>query len=819
MQDKNSNDEDPYIAHQIEDDNEIQPVSAHNRETAGLAEMRCPVENMTPVVYLAGVFHDAGKYSNGFQDYIKQTGEEKYSRRGDVNHATAGGVLIEECVPGSNLSELIQLAIYSHHGVYDAVNMEKGEALIEKRQSKSYQEKEKIELENVRQRFYQYTDKEKIDAVCGIARKSLRASMTEIQEFYKWDVNRFYGSRDFYLGMQERLLMSLLIDADRSNTASFMNKMQASEMPKGERDRRTEYIWQECIGHFENYISKFEIKTRIDRYRKEISEACLAAAESRQNLYRLTLPTGSGKTLGSLRFALHHAKRFSKQRIIYVAPFNSILEQNADEIRSAVGIPELVLEHHCNVILEDAKEQERYDRLTENWMHPIVATTAVQFLNTLFSSKTGSVRRMHSLCDSIILFDEVQSLPVRVISLFNLAVNYLTAFCNTTVVLCSATQPVFDKMPQNRLLPPKELVEDYTRYDAAFRRVTVMDKTGIWPGGLSTASLGGFILKQIPDERQMLVIVNTKKCAKNLYEYLKTRVDQECAIFHLSTNMCVLHRHEVLDKVRALLGEEKNSKPVICISTQLIEAGVDLSFDCVIRSLAGLDNVIQAAGRCNRHGKKDNGNVYVVRMSKEAEDVSHLGDIRAAQEVMEELLRRYREQPDSVGGDLLSDKAKEQFYLMYLQKQAHKVDFHVNINGAQTTIVDLLSGNKLAQEQYVRNAGKRPGFLLKQAFKTAGEQFEVISEEGKVNVVVKYNPEIAAMMEELKEPYITFVRQKEILRHLQMASIGISEQMKNRLGRAITPVCGGLVNELSSLYYSNETGVSEEPAGMELLNM
>lgn len=618
------------------------------------------------------------------------------------------------------------------------------------------------------------------------------------------------------MGMHERLLLSLLIDADRSNTSEFMNST-----PK--REQQTEetiaQLWQQCIIHFEQYITGFQVKTKIDVFRKEISDICLRAAFEKIRLYRLTLPTGSGKTLSGLRFALHHAKEFHKQRIIYVAPFTSILEQNSEIIRQAIGQAELVLEHHCNVIPDTEEEQERYGRLTENWMSPVIATTAVQILNTLFSAKTGCVRRMHSLCGSIIIFDEIQALPVRTICLFNLAVNYLTTFCDTTVVLCSATQPVFDKLPKNRLLPPKELVKDYVRYDEEFRRVTLIDRTEIKPGGLTVKELGNFVLEQFAVEKQILVIVNTKACARNLYLYLKEHSDRTGELFHLSTNMCALNRKEVLDRLKLCLETENHTKPVICVSTQLIEAGVDLSFRCVIRSLAGLDNMIQAAGRCNRHGKWTNGNVYIVKMSDEAEHVSRLTEIKIAQTAMQEILRCYKEAPETVGSDLLSAKAKEQYYLRYLRDQTRQAEFCVNVHGADTTLVELLSENETARHQYRRHMGKPLKCMMKQSFKTAGEQFEVISEEGKMNVVVEYNHDVVSMLEELQNPYIFYERQKEILRRLQLVSVGISEQMKNELGRAITPVCGGLVNVLSMSYYSKEIGVSTEPVGMELLSM
>lgn len=809
-----SND-DCYIAHRREEDKEMQSVSAHNRETAQLAERYCTVESLTQAAFLAGIYHDGGKYSSLFQTYIQQEKEEACIRRGEVNHATAGGILIEKLVPKSSLSEVLQIAIYSHHGIYDAIDLKTGQALIEKRQDKDYQEREKIELDFVEEQFYRYTNKAALDTVLGEAQKAFKLLIQEIKDFAKKDSQKIYGSRDFYMGMYERLLLSLLIDADSSNTSQFMNHVVQEQLPTKEAMDR---IWKDCIEHFETERVKFQTDTKINSYRSEISEACFQAAGGEGRLYRLTLPTGAGKTLSCLRFALNHAKIFQKQRIIYVAPFTSILEQNAEEIRRMVGNPDIVLEHHCNVIFEKEEDQKKYSQLTENWMSPVIATTAVQFLNTLFSSKKGSIRRMHSLCDSIIIFDEIQALPVQIISLFNLAVNFLTVFCNTTVVLCSATQPVFDKLPKNRLLPPKEIVGNYIHYDNAFRRVTLFDRTGMKPGGLSVKELGEFVLEQSKKEKQQLVIVNTKGCAKKLYDYLKPQLDKAVCLFHLSTNMCAFNRQEILERIKGLLAEKCNPKPIICISTQLIEAGVDLSFGSVIRSLAGLDNIIQAAGRCNRHGERENGKVYIVKMSDEAENLAQLKDIRTAQNVMEELLYCYREKPEIVGGDLLSDQAKKQYYLRYLHEQERYVDFPVDAYGIPTNLVELLSGNQPGCKQYFRFNGKQPKFMIKQAFKTAGDLFEVISEAGKINVVVEYDQQVTLLIETLQDPYISIEKKKGILRELQLVTVGISEQVKNKLGRAITPICDGLISVLNLNYYSKETGVSLEPVGMELLD-
>lgn len=817
-----------YLAHLVsgracDDSSSVQEheqsLWIHNNQVAKLAleRGRESGQALANLAYLAGLLHDLGKYSNSFQEYIRQDEKNGAFRRGDVNHATAGGLLAEELAPRTGLSEVLQSVIYSHHGLRDCIDVKSGYSIFEKRQSPEYKIRENIEYDLVKERAFQDQDEGELHSCFLQAKASLKELMCEILNWSKEDQEHYYGSRDFYLGMLQRRLLSLVIDADRSDTAQFM---RGAEIQKPLSDAQIKQFWHHNIEQFEHFLNKFESRNKINEYRAEISRACLKAAGQPCRLYRLTLPTGSGKTLSSLRFALHHGFKYGKKRIIYVAPFHSILEQNADEIRRALGDPQAVLEHHCNFVPDTEEARKQYERLTENWLNPVIATTAVQLLDTLFSGKTGSVRRMNSLSNSILIFDEIQALPIRTTCLFNLAINYLTVFCNTTVVLCSATQPVLDELSANRLLPPKEMVKEVERYDAAFRRTTLNDCTGGNKAGLSTEELGEFVLERLLEENQILVVVNTKSCAKHVYEYLKSREISGCSLYHLSTSLCPENRREILDQIKEKLmpSNSEMSRPLICVSTQLIEAGVDLSFRCVVRSLAGLDSIIQAAGRCNRHGTYDNGNVYIVKMSREAENITRLPDIRTAQEAMNDVLYCARTKPDLIDGDLLSEKARKHYYRCYMKLQKEKLEYPETVCGAPVTLVDLLSSNQFAMRQYCRIHGAGTGPLLRQAFQTAGDLFEVIPEDGKVNVVTEYNDMAKSLLMELEKPDLSYDREKEILRKLQLYTVGISETLKQNLGNAVYPVRGGLLYGVNEAYYSKETGVLESPAGMGLLN-
>lgn len=807
---------DIYTAHVKPDTEKEQSVKDHISAVSEISNEITPIKGILKLAILAGLYHDAGKFSPAFQEYmdkIKKNSKEVH--RGEVNHATAGGLLIRELTKSTRLMEVLAVIIYSHHGLQDCVNLESGQLMLEKRQSREYQEKRKIDLEIVRERFYENYDKKQLeDLVSEAALEIDEALIKPILAFDRKFSGKSYGNRDFFLGMYVRLLLSVLIDSDRIDTAQFMQERKIYDL-QSLKDR--EAVWSGCITFYEEYIRKFKGRSRLDRYRSEISGLCAKAGKQPNRLYRLTVPTGAGKTLSSLRFALYHAKEYQKQHIYYVASFTSILEQNAEEIRAAVGRRDIVLEHHCNVIQESEEEKARYRDLTENWLEsPIIVTTAVQMLNTLFDGKTGSVRRMHSLCNSVIIFDEVQALPVKTVELFNLAVNFLTEFCNTTVVLCSATQPVFDELPENRLMKPEEMTGNPEKYEQAFKRTTLIDKTQIKQAGLGVEELGEFVTARFYEEKQILIVVNTKSCAEKLYRYLEEQNVTE-HFFHLSTNMHVLNRQEELGKMKKLLEKREEIIPLICVSTPLIEAGVDISFQCVIRSLAGLDHIIQAAGRCNRHAQCGNGNVYIVKMNGKAENLSSLPDIRKEQEAMEKAA--YYQTQNATSYDLTSEWMKTQYYRYYLSSQNGKTNYPVPEVATGANLVNLLSDNKMAGERLYRFYGGNSyqKCLLKQSFQTAGELFEVIPEDGKFQVVVEQDGYTSWRIDELESGDCTFERRRELLRELQLVTVGISQGTRNEIGNGIYAACDNQLFVLRENYYDSKTGVLKEPKRMKML--
>lgn len=795
--------EEKYIGHVNSETKEIQSLKVHLENVRYLAEKNCPLELFRYIAQVTALIHDMGKTRQEFQDYMNDILEHgEYAIRHQIDHSSAGGLLVEDMSKFRSISSLIGTAIYAHHGLQDCIDMESGAGLAEKRRVKE------TDYEEIKNRYFQIADKKELHDLLVQANRDWQKIYQHVKEVVG-DTQSSCGDKEFYLGMYERLLLSILIDSDWSDTASMMNGEMLPERMSAEETLR---IWECMLTHYRNYMDDMKqhgTYSPLNCYREEISDRCYEASQERKGRYRLTVPTGAGKTLSSLRFALNRAVKEKKQHIFYISPYNSVLEQNADEIRKAVGNESYILEHHCNIVNEDAVQEVIYKNLTDNWDCPLIATTAVQLLNTLFSGDKSCIRRMYSLCNSIIVFDEVQAIPAKCTELFNLAVNFLTEFCNTTVVLCSATQPSLASLSQNNLMECREMADRSETYAEAFRRVKIEDKTDLVPGGMSLDDLKDFTREAFRNYNQVLVIVNTKKLALDLYESLKQEDLEACVLFHLSTNMCPANREDMLTEIKGVLQDRK--KPVICVSTQLVEAGIDFSFGCVIRSLAGLDSIVQAAGRCNRHKERKEGIVYIVKMAANLERISRMLEMTAAQDACKSFLLQFHNQPDDFQNTPDSKMAVKQYYRLYYQKLVSQITQYP-CSQTETSLVELLGKNEAGVQQYARHHdGQQPAFLLRQAFQTAGKEFEVISEDGKVSVVAPYNEEARALIAELETGKKGLAEQKQILRKLQRYTVSISPTMKEKLRNALYQAGDTGVLVLNDMYYNQETGVQENP--------
>ena len=383
-----------------------------------------------------------------------------------------------------------------------------------------------------------------------------------------------------------RMLFSCLVDADFLDTEAALQGRQ----PRGGYASLEELL-QKLQSHIAPWLK--EPKNELCAKRSDILRRCLQGGEEEKGLFTLTVPTGGGKTVSSLAFALTHAVRHDMKRVVYVIPYTSIIEQNAKVFAEILG-PENVLEHHSQTELADEKgDSETPDarrRLAcENWDAPVIVTTAVQFFESLYAAKTSRCRKLHNLADGVVIFDEAQTLPVPFLKPCISAIGELVRHYGATAVLCTATQPELGRL-FNELAPElsiREIAPEPDELFEFFRRVSFQRE-----GQLSNEELAA----RLTETEQVLCIVNTRKRAREIFQLLP-----EEGRFHLSTLMTPQDRKRVLDAVRERL---KERKPCRVVSTSLVEAGVDVDFPAVWREVAGLDSILQAAGRCNREGKR-----------------------------------------------------------------------------------------------------------------------------------------------------------------------------------------------------------------------
>lgn len=772
-----------FVAH-ICDDRE-QTVKEHLCNTARISGRFAAEIGLESTLELAGQLHDMGKLCIKFDDYIRGKNDVK---RGEIDHSYAGARYILSLTDKKQrlVAEFIARVILSHHGLHDWID-EDGNDYLQKRSSKDE------EYNSVQTEYELIFPRE--DTILLLNKSAEEFDIVTRRLFELSARNRIHCL--FYMNMLERLAVSMLIDADRTDTADFMAGRKT--LPKTEKYG----IWSNISDGIEVLCTEFsKNKDEISVARSNISERCLAFAGHKVGICRLVVPTGGGKTLSSMRFAARYCQKNNNNRIIYTAPFMSILEQNSDILRSLTKNDDEYLEHHSNYLQEtdDKEEVSFYQYHSEKWDSAVIATTLVQLLNTLFLSKSSCVRRFHRICRSVVIIDEVQSVPIRCVRMFNMAMNFLSHICNTTIVLCSATQPPFDNDDKFPLLLDKDssMTGDYTADFDIFKRTQVVNLTR--KSGYSFDETSELCYEKFLEKGNVLLIVNTKKAAEEIYKRLKEiTTPSECLLLHLSTRMCPGHRRDILKKLRSAL---KDDKPVICVTTQLIEAGVDISFRCVIRSLAGLDNIAQAGGRCNRNGEYPCSDVYVININEE--QLGQLKEIETSQKSTRELLYNKPE-------DIMSVDSMSQYYRILFRERHTELSYPVLDLSADTTLIDMLSCSKVRRKL---NKGQLPTFT--HCPKTAGELFRVIDNNTR-SVIVPYNDEARELILQLTSEEhrndITAIMRKA---QKYIVELYASDEKKLSDEGALRFTEYG-VAVLSEEYYNDECGVTLEAGLKEAL--
>ncbi|WP_416192137.1 CRISPR-associated helicase Cas3' [Neisseria sp. CCUG12390] len=658
----------------------------------------------------AGLLHDLGKAQQAWQRYLaEKSGFEKENVHLEdvertnpqkIPHSTAGAqYAVNQLEP--LIGHILAYLIAGHHaGLAD------------------WHDKGSLKAR------LQTADKELADALRGWRESGLDEDFFALCEDKLLADFPVFLSQKFQeeLHIWLRFLFSCLVDADFLDTEAFMNGYANADEAQAAGLRPNFVDLGELHTRYERYMENLAQKAKdspLNRERNAVLQQCFQTALSDKNLFSLTVPTGGGKTLASLGFALKHALKFGKKRIIYAIPFTSIIEQNADVFRKVLG-SDVVLEHHSNLEVGENQETAKTRLATENWDAPLIVTTNVQLFESLFAAKTSRCRKIHNIADSVIILDEAQQIPREFQKPITDMMRVLACDYGVTFVLCTATQPelgrdtdAFGRTLLEGLPDVHEIVADKTALAEKFRRVNIK-----LPLKDAPKQSWQQIADEIAERDCVLAVVNTRKHARKLFAALPS----DGIKLHLSANMCAAHRAETIALVRRYLRLYRNgglAKPLWVVSTQLIEAGVDLDFPVVYRAMAGLDSIAQAAGRCNREGKLPGlGEVVVFR----AEEGAPSGSLKQGQDITEEMIQ----------GDKLTDPLSPAAFSDYFKRFNNKGDRDKHGISKYLTAETPTAENPLAIK-----------------FRTAAEKFRLIDNQG-VALIVPFVP--LAWQEEGKEP-------------------------------------------------------------------
>ena len=720
------------LAH-ISKNGQFHYLDDHLNNTARLASNNAHKFDSRTWGYLAGLWHDIGKYSAEFQARIRAIGGEDahIETIGRVDHSTAGAKHAFEMIKEKGFGKAIAYVIAGHHGgLPDGISVD---SCLSSRLKKN------------------------VPAYGDCPHEILNPDLLKTHPL-ALPLKLTPERAGIQFSMFIRILYSCLVDADFIDTEAFMDPQRGQHRLGYRTLQELGTVFFDRLGEMRRAVPP----SFVNQQRESVYGQCLAAAETDMGLFSLTVPTGGGKTLSSMSFALKHALRHGLSRVIYVIPYTSIIEQNAAVFRSMFG-DDSVLEHHSN--FEPDEEDHRSRLASENWDAPIIVTTNVQFFESLFANRSSRCRKLHNIANSVVILDEVQTLPAAFLLPCLEALKELVSMYAASVVLCSATQPAVQYRPDFKkgLMGVTEIIGDPQKLAQDLKR-TVVRVTG----SLSDSELAS----RLAEYEQVLCIVNTRRHARDLYRTMQPKD----GLIHLSALMCPVHRSQKLKEIR-----ERLDKGIACrvISTQLIEAGVDIDFPVVFRSLAGIDSIAQAAGRCNREGRLDSGHVFVFM----PENGIPPGHFRQTSQAGESVIRRYPE-------DILSLDAIEDYFRNYYWIKGDGLD--------EEGILALL------------RAGVQKGDF---PFKTVAEKFHLIKEEAKP-VVIPFDDHARSIINALRHSeYPTAFARK-----LQRYTISVYPHEWNRLLAAGSiEIMAGIFPVLTdNALYDEELGLcADDPAARD----
>lgn len=833
------------LAHrEIDEDGNVyeQTLNEHLVSTGNMAGEIGKEVGLESFMRLSGYLHDVGKADRLFQGYIR--GASKSS----VNHSSAGGkVFIDFIQNGLVLNELQTKSVFAyfkevmvyiilaHHGLYDVIPYGSSD-------NKSYlrlgydKEGDYHYCEDVIpfvKRMDEYIEKHfniTFNTLIKDAYKEFEAVYVKLRRMFNKNENRNKRreEKEYYIACLTRLCLSIIKESD------IYDSSNAFHNPKQHlwSEEETTKVWEKAYEKTENMYREYESSSDIsnlNRVRNNLARLSLDAGKTNKNgIFKMSLPTGAGKTKASLRYAVANAKNQNKKRVFYITAYLSVLEQNAKDIRDILRMDDVILEHHSNVVIDiksinesndDYNDYKKDTYLKESWEQPIILTTMVQFLNTLFKEKASNIRRFSKLISSVIIIDEVQSLPLKVLSNFNLMMNFMKEIMHCNIVHCTATQPILDSEAMaypvqygNEVDEMIEIIRQEDISNECFQRVDFYNMTGSNGGiKLTTEELSKHILEELQTFDSCLVVMNTKSAVSKLYDYLLDK-KLNVEIKYLTTNLCAANRLNIISELKdKLLGNRNKGEhnKIICVSTQLIEAGVDLDFDIVFRSLAGIDSLVQCAGRCNREDKliinekKTRGKLFIIRYLEE--NLSRLQDIKATVDASEYAIRDYFKKHEDEDGKLVIEKLQKQYFNKYYITNQHAMDYADNLR--KSNMIEELGRNNPDRSSYIigRHSESEPKPKLYQAFKRAAENFQLI-ENNTTGIIVPYKNQ--ELLDELRQAISErkYSEIKAILQKLQRYTINVYDI--NKLSPFIEKNSEFDVYFLLEGYYNEDIGIT-----------
>lgn len=742
-----------YYAHS-KDDGDFQLLRDHLEGVAERTRRNAEVFGAGRLGYLSGLLHDVGKYSEPFQARIRGS-------KIRVDHSTAGAKwIIDKSSYSSHigtggtaryLAELVSMVIAGHHGGLLDYGTKDEDGSYQRRVSKGDSEIPHWEAA--------WNELQVAEGKAEIPAFMQAPGLLSNKHVLAWKYS--------FLG---RMLYSCLVDADSVDTRNF-----TSDEDRRITESREQATIPQLLERLDDYLLSFRQteQSGINLDRKHIQVACRRQAESDRGLFSLSVPTGGGKTLSSMVFALEHAKKHKLRRVIYVIPFTSIIEQNARVFRKALG-DDAVLEHHSNFNLDEYEENHDHHKArqlklsTENWDSPVVVTTSVQFFESIFSNKRSKCRKLHQIAGSVIVIDEAQSLPRGYLSPCLQALQELTDHYNCSAVLCTATQPSWDKLGYG----VKEIMNQPSPDELLTRFKRVQVKVH---GANDEVVSDDTVLEWIAESEQVLCIVNTRKHARTLYDRLYGME----GIYHLSGRMCAAHRMAVLNEIRDRLHD---GLPCRVISTQLIEAGVDVDFPKVFRAMAGLDSIAQAAGRCNREGKLKFGEVRVF----------------------------YPERHGMPSKGWMKETAIEAQHVLYYEKDALSRSAIQNYFDRVHGFNDGTSGQK-TDDKEIMQLLRDKNLNLQIPFEEIANRFKFI--DGKMqSIVVPYDNKAIEIIDQIKHNAYPL----SVMRKLQPYTVQVyTFELTAMLQSELLINNGGILCLSEPAYYSGEVGLLQSGETVE----